>query len=313
MSPLHTTLTHYLDVRRALGFKLQETGTLLHQFVHFVHQEGATYITTDLALRWATQPQRTHPAHWARRLGMVRRFAQYCRALDTRTEVPPPGLLPYRYRRQPPYIYNEQEITRLLAAARQLPSVTGLRSCTYATLLGLLAVTGMRLSEALHLDRTDVELTHGHLTIRQTKFGKTRWIPLHPSTRDALHQYAHSRDQRWATPHTPRFFLSERGTPLTVWSVRQTFVTLSHQIGLRGATDRHGPRLHDLRHTFAVRTLLAWYRTGVNVEQRLPTLTAYLGHTHVNDTYWYLSATPELLYEVTQRFETHLEEDHHAD
>lgn len=313
MSPLHTTLTQYLDVRRALGFKLQETGTLLHQFVHFVQQEGATSITTELALRWATQPQRTHPAHWARRLGMVRRFAQYCRALDTRTEVPPHGLLPYRYRRQPPYIYNEQEITRLLAAARQLPSVTGLRSCTYATLLGLLAVTGMRLSEALHLDRTDVELTHGHLTIRQTKFGKTRWIPLHPSTRDARYQYARCRDQRWPTPPTPRFFLSERGTPLTVWSVRQTFVTLSHQIGLRGATDRHGPRLHDLRHTFAVRTLLAWYRTGVNVEQRLPTLTAYLGHTHVNDTYWYLSATPELLYEVTQRFETHLKEDDHAD
>jgi integrase/recombinase XerD len=313
MSPGHTTLTHYLEVRRALGCKLQETGTLLHQFVHFVHQEGATSITTALALRWATQPQRPPPAHWARRLGMVRRFAQYCRALDTRTEVPPHGVLPYRYRRQPPYMYNEQEISRLLAAARQLPSVTGRRSCTSATLLGLLAVTGMRLSEALHLDRTDVELTHGHLTIRQTTFGKTRWIPLHPSTRDALHPYARCRDQRWRTPHTPRFFLSARGPPLTVWSVRQPFVTLSHQIGLRGATERHGPRRHALRHTFAVRTLLAWYRTGVHVEQRLPTLTADLGHTHVNDTYGYLSAIPALFYEVTQRFETHLKENAHAD
>ena len=313
MHPLHTTLTHYLDVRRALGFNLQETGTLLHQCVHFVHQEGAPYITTDLALRWATQPQRTHPAHWARRLGMVRRFAPYCRALDTRTEVPPHGLLPYRYRRQPPYMYSEQEITRRLAAARRLPSVPGRRSCPYATLLGLRAVTGMRLSAALHLDRTDVERTHGHLTMRQTKLGKTRWLPLHPSTRDALHPYARCRDQRWPTPHTPRFFLSARGTPLTVWSVRQTVVTLAHQIGLRGATDRYGPRRHDLRHTCAVRTLLAWYRTGVNGEPRLPTLTASLGHTHVNDTSWYLSATPELFYEVPQRFETHLKADHHAD
>jgi integrase/recombinase XerD len=313
MSPLHTTLTQYLDVRRALGFKLHETGTLLHQFVHFLSQAGATCITTDLALRWATPPQRTHPAHWARRLGMVRRFAQYCRALDARTEVPPPGLLPYRYRRQPPYIYSEQEIDCLLNAARPLPSATGLRSCTYTTLLGLLAVTGMRLSEALHLDHADVEFTHGSLTIRQTKFGKTRWIPLHASTRDALHQYAHCRDQLWPRRHTPRFFLSERGTPLTAWSVRQTFVTLSHQIGLRGPADRHGPRLHDLRHSFAVRTLLPWYRTGVNVEQRLPTLTAYLGHTHINDTYWYLSATPELFSAVTQRFAPTLEDAHHAD
>src|SRR3989441_536328 len=231
MSPLHTTLTPYLDVRRALGFTLHETGMLLHQFVHFVHQEGAISITTELALRWATQPQRTHPAHWARRLGMVRRFAQYCRALDTRTEVPPHGLLPYRSRRQPPYIYSEQEIAHLLTAARQLHSPTGLRPYTYATLLGLLTVTGMRLSEVLHLERNDVDLTQGSLTMRQSKFGKTRWIPLHPLTQDALQQYACFRDQLWPRPPTVRFFLSERGTPLTMWSVPQTFVQLSRWIG----------------------------------------------------------------------------------
>jgi integrase/recombinase XerD len=264
-------------------------------------------------LRWATQPQGVQPAHWATRLGMVRGLAQYCRALDTRTEVPPHGLLPYRYRRQPPDIYSEQEIIHLLAAARQLPSVTGLRPSTYATLLGLLAVTGMRLSEALHLDRTDVEVTHGSLTIRQTKFGKTRWLPLHPSTREVLHQYAHFRDQLWPRPPTLRFFLSERGTPLTVWSVQRTFVRLSHQIGLRGATDRSGPRLHALRHSFAVRTLLHWYRTGADVERRMPTLSAYLGHAHVNDTFWYLSATPELFHEVIQHLDTDREGAHDAD
>jgi integrase/recombinase XerD len=275
MSSLRTTLTEYLALRRALGFKLQTAGITLRQFVHFVEREDALWITTDLALRWATQPQGVQPAHWATRLGMVRGFAQYCRALDARTEVPPHGLLPYRYQRQPPYIYREQEIVHLLTAARQLSSVTDLRPSTYTTLLGVLAVTGMRLSEALHLERTDVEGTHGSLTIRQTKFGKSRCLPLHPSTRDALYQYARFRDQLWPRPSTLRFLLSERRTPLTVWSVQRTFVRLSHQIGLRGATDRSGPRLHDLRHSFAVRTLLHWYRTGADVEQRMPTLSAY--------------------------------------
>jgi integrase/recombinase XerD len=313
MSPLRNALTEYLDIRRALGFKLQTAGITLRQFVHFAEWEGAICITTDLALRWATQPQGVQPAHWATRLGMVRGFAQYCRALDSRTEVPPHGLLPYRYRRQPPYIYSEQEIAQLLTAARQLHSPTGLRPYTYATLLGLLTVTGMRLSEVLHLERDDVELTQGSLTIRQSKFGKTRWIPLHPSTQDALQQYARFRDQLWPRPPTLRFFLSERGTPLTVWSVQQTFVQLSRRIGLRGATDRFGPRLHDLRHSFAVRTLLHWYQTGVDVEQRMPTLSAYLGHAHVNDTFWYLSATPALLREVTRHLDTDQEGEHYAD
>jgi integrase/recombinase XerD len=313
MSPLRTALTEYLALRRALGFKLQTAESILRQFVHCAEREGALWITTDLALRWATQPQGVQPAHWATRLGMVRGFAQYCRALDARTEVPPPGLLPYRYRRQPPYIYSEQEITRLLTAARHLPSVTGLRPYTYATLLGLLVVTGMRLREALHLDRTDVEGIHGSLTIRQTKFGKTRCLPLHPSTREVLHQYARFRDQLWPRPSTVRFFLSERGTPLTVWSVQRTFVRLSRQIGLRRATARSGPRLHDLRHSFAVRTLLHWYRTGADVEQRMPTLSAYLGHAHVNDTFWYLSATPELFHKVLQHLDTDREGEHYAD
>lgn len=312
MSALQTALAEYLAVRRALGFKLHNTGATLHQFVQFAEREGAVCITTELALRWATHPVEVHPAHWATRLSMVRRFAQYCRGTAPHTEIPPQGLLPYRYHRKPPYMYTEQEISQLLAAAHQLQSLTGLRANTYATVLGLLAVTGMRLSEAVGLERADVDLADGSLTIRHTKFGKTRWLPLHPSTQYVLGQYAGLRDHLWPRPHTPRFFLSERGTRLTSWSVRQTFVQLSRHIGLRGATARHGPRLHDLRHSFAVRTLLTWYGAGIHVEQRLPTLAAYLGHAHVNDTYWYLSATPELLRLATQRLTTDLEGTNHV-
>jgi integrase/recombinase XerD len=312
MRPLHDALAEYLEVRRALGFKLQTAGLTLRQFIHFAEQEGALFITTDLALRWATQPQGVQPAHWATRLGMVRRFALYCQAIDSRTEIPPAGLLPDHYRRKPPYIYSEQEISRLIEAARQLRSATGLRSYTYSTLLGLLTVTGMRLSEGLHLEREDVDLISGSLTIRQSKFGKTRWIPIHPSTQEVLQQYARFRDQLWPKLTTLRFFLSEQGMPLTANSVQQTFVKLSRQIGLRGPTDRYGPRLHDLRHSFAVRTLLHWYQAGVEVEPRLPSLSAYLGHVHISDTYWYLSATPELLHQVTRRLDTGTEELDHG-
>ena len=313
MSPLHDTLTEYLEVRRALGFKLQTDGMILKQFVRFAEQEGAPFITTDLALRWATQPQGVQPAHWASRFSMVRRFAQYCHAIDPRTEIPPQGLLPYRTRRKTPYIYSEQEIAQLIDAARQLHSATGLRAHTYATVLSLLTVTGMRRGEVLKLQCDDVDLVHGSLTVRESKFGKTRWIPIHPTTQHALKQYLRFRNRLWPRPPTPSFFLSEQGTPLSAWSLQQTFVQLSRQIGLRSPTDRYGPRLHDLRHSFAVRTLLNWYRAGVNVEQRLPTLAAYLGHAHLNDTFWYLTGTPELLHEVTQRLNPDLEDDHHED
>jgi integrase len=301
MSALPTALTDYLTMRRALGFKLYDVGLCLHQFVRFAEAEGAAFITTALALRWATQPAQASPTYWARRLGMVRQFAQYCSALDARTEIPPPALLPYRYQRKAPYLYSDEEIGRLLQAAQQLPSPTGLRAATYDTLLGLLAATGMRISEPIALDRTDVDLPCGALTIRRTKFGKSRWLPLHPTTCQALQHYAALRDRLYPSPTTPSFFLSERGTRLTANTVEQTFVQLSHRIGLRGPEETHGPRLHDLRHGFAIRTLLRWYRAGVDVEQRLPELAAYLGHAHVNDTFGYLSATPELLQLAAER------------
>ena len=234
---------------------------------------------------------------------MVRCFARHCSALDSRTEVPPEGLLPHRFQRKRPYLYSDIEILRLIEAAKRLPSRTGLRAATYATLLGLMAVTGMRTSEPIGLDRGDVDLDRGVMTIRRTKFDKSRYVPIDASTQEALEQYQHRRDRLHPDPQVPSFFLSEQGTRVSQWAMERTFVKLSHEIGLREPSDRRGPRLHDLRHSFAVRTILEWYRKGLDVERHLPKLATYLGHAHVNDTYWYLSATPELLQWAVQRLE----------
>jgi integrase len=303
MSPLQETLDEYLAMRRALGHKLCLAGRLLQQFVTFADLAGAAYVTTDLALAWVSQSGGAQLSERARRLGMVRRFARYCGALDPRTVVPPPDLLPHRYQRPTPYIYRDEQISRLLDAARQLSSATGLRPHTYATLFGLYAVTGMRCQEPLQLDRGDVDLVNGVLTIRGTKFGKSRYVPLHVSTQCALNSYATRRDRLCRNPDSPSFFVSDCGARLTHWSVRSTFVKLSQQIGLRCVGDSRGPRLHDLRHRLAVNTLLSWYRDGVDVERRLPELSTYLGHAHITDTYWYLTATPELLRQALLRVE----------
>lgn len=303
MIELHTALQEYLTIRRQLGFKLRDEGSILPKFVFFLQQEGSHFITRDLALRWATQPKDVLPAHWARRLSMVRRFAQHQRAADPRTEVPPQGLLPHHYHRKAPYIYKDEDIKRLIEAAKELPSKKGLRPHTYSTLLGLLAVTGMRVNEAISLHRKDVDLMQGILTVVQTKFRKSRLLPLHPSTHHALQKYEGRRNRLCLRPHDANFFLSDYGTRLTGYTVRRTFIKLSRQIGLRGPLDSHGPRLHDFRHAFAVRTLLNWYREDIDTERQIPKLATYLGHTHVNDTYWYLSAVPELMQLAIKRME----------
>jgi len=304
MSNLQAALDEYLNIRRALGFKLKDEGTVLPQFLLFLEKKDASFITTDLALQWATQPENVLPAHWARRLSMVRVFARFHSAVDPRTEIPPQDLLPFRYRRKPPYIYDDSEISRLLEASNHLRPAIGLRASSYSTLFGLLAVTGMRVSEPIALNRQDVDLTRGILTVRLTKFGKPRLIPVHLSTVDKLAEYSRLRDRLLTSPRCPSFFVSEQGTRLTHWSVRWTFVKLSREIGLRGPHESHGPRLHDLRHTFAVKTLLRWYQAGVDVERHMPELTTFLGHTHVNDTYWYISAVPELLRLANKRLDT---------
>ena len=303
MKPLERALKDYLRIRRSLGFRLREPEGLLRNFVAFLRTEGAPHITRELALRWATQPGKAQPATWAGRLGIVRRFALWHSTIDPRTEIPPVGLLPHRYRRKPPHIYSDEEIKKLLRRTQQLPSSKGLRARTYTTLFGLLVATGMRVNEALGLDRPDVDLRLGILHIRWGKFGKSRYLPVHPTTVAALKKYAEARDRLFPAPLTPAFFLSERGRRITEWIARYTFAKLSQRIGLRAQAKGHGrgPRLMDMRHRFAVRTLVHWYRTGLDVERELPKLSTYLGHVHINDTYWYLEAVPELLQLATDR------------
>jgi integrase/recombinase XerD len=233
---------------------------------------------------------------------MVRRFAAWHSAMEPRTEIPPAGLLPHRYQRKRPHIYSDEEIEKLLRKAAQLDSPRGLRAHTYTTLFGLLAVSGMRVNEALRLDRPDVDLGRGILTIRRTKFGKSRHVPVHSSTVDALKRYAEKRDRILPKP-TSAFFVSERGTRITEWIARYAFAKLSQQLGFRpmAKSHGHGPRLHDMRHRFAARTLIHWYRAGLDVERELPKLATYLGHVHVNETYWYLEAVPELPQLATNR------------
>jgi len=303
VNSLEQALKDYLRIRRSLGFLLREPASCLRNFVAFLQAQRASYITTELALRWATQPTKDQPSTWAWRLGMVRRFALWLSVFEPRTEIPPVGLLPHHYRRKLPHIYSDEEIEKLLRRTQELPSPKGLRARTYTTLFGLLVATGMRVNEALGLDRPDVDLERGILYIRRTKFGKSRYIPLHPSTVDALKKYAQARDRIFPAPVTPAFFVSERGRRITEWIARYTFAKLSQQLGLRAPAKGHGrgPRLHDMRHRFAARTLVHWYRAGLDVERELPKLATYLGHVHVNDTYWYLEAVPELLQLATDR------------
>ncbi len=303
MKRLEQALNDYLRIRRSLGYRLREPEGLLRNFVAFLQAERAPYITRQLALRWATQPAKAQPATWAGRLGIIRRFAIWHSATAPHTEIPPAGLLPHRYRRKPPHIYSAEEIETLLRLTQQLPSPKGLRARSYTTLFGLLVATGMRVNEALGLDRPDVDLKLGILHIRRTKFGKSRYVPVHPSTVEALKKYAEVRDRLSPAPLIPAFFISEKGSRITEWIARYTFAKLSQRVGLRASAKGHGhgPRLQDMRHRFAARTLIHWYRAGLDVERELPKLSTYLGHVHVNDTYWYLEAVPELLQLATDR------------
>jgi integrase/recombinase XerD len=304
MNTLRQAVREYLILRRSLGFKLHDAGKQLLAFVTFMEQHRAFYITTQLALAWAQQPSNVQPAEWARRLSVVRTFARHRSAPDPRTQIPPQGLLPYRPKRARPYLYSTKEIRRLLLAALSLPARGRLRPWTYHCLFGLLSVTGLRISEARNLELQDVDLKTGVLTIRSGKFGKSRLIPIDASTRRVLADYLARRDRQWASrPVSSYLFLSSWGNQLDGGEIRRTFYALSRQIGLRGRSDSHGPRIHDLRHRFAVMTLLRWYRSGKDVELKLPFLSAYLGHVHVSDTFWYLSAWPELMREAMSRLE----------
>lgn len=301
MTDLRSELERYLRTRQGLGYKYQHQARRLADFVTFMEAHRATTVTTKLAMAWATLPPDRH-ASWALRLTDVRGFARHLANLDPQTETPPVGLLP-RLKRAKPYIYSDAEIDRLLGAALSLPPADGLRRWTYHHLFGLLAVTGLRLSEAINLQSEDVDLEEGVLTVRQTKFGKSRLVPLHPTTRAALHSYAERRDAHLGSRCGAHFFVAERGGRLLHQYVHRVFWRLSRETGLRRLGDHSGPRVHDLRHRFAVRTLLTWHREGADVERQLPVLSTYLGHACVRDTYWYLSACPDLMQAAAQRLD----------
>ena len=303
MNTLTEAVHDYVGMRQSLGFKLVQVEGWLKDFATFMDTHGKTWVTTELALQWAVQPVGRQPATWAKRLTAVRGFARYRSSTDARSEIPESGLLASRQRRAKPYLYSESEISNLLAAACALKSDNGLRGQTYYCLFGLLAVAGLRISEALALQRHDVNLQQGLLTIRGAKFGKSRLVPLHESTRGILAQYAQRRDAAFDHAVAANFLLSERGKALSTSTVRRTFRQLSVQIGLRGPKDRSGPRLHDYRHRFATETLLRWYRSGEDIERRLPALSTFMGHSRTSDTYWYISACPELMGEAARRLE----------
>ena len=293
----------YLAMRRALGFKLTTFGWRLISLATFLEQAGAAVNTTDAAVAWATATSRgsTDPAYLARRLDVARIFARHMQVLDPATEIPPPDVLSRRYRRITPYLYSAREITAILLAAGELSPP--LRASTWQTLLGLLAVTGMRVSEACRLDRRDVGLDTGVLTIRDSKFGKSRDIPVRPSVVDALRGYDRQRDRIWPHPPTDAFFVSTRGTRINSHNMPHTFAGLVDAAGIAPVPGRRRQRIHDLRHAFTVATLLDWYRHGADVQARLPLLSAYLGHIDPKSSYWYLTASPELLVLAAARLE----------
>ena len=307
MSGLHDALTQYVALRRALGTQLHESARALGHFVELLEREGAEFITSELALRWAMEPKLVQRATWARRLSMVRRFASWLSTVDPRTEVPPRRLLAVRRRRNKPRIFTEQEIVRLMNEAARLSSRTGLRAITYVTLIGLLGATGLRPGEALALDIGDVDLQSGILAVRETKFGKSRFVPVEDSTRAALARYAKQRDALRSRRASEAFLVSERGKRVDSCTARRTFAKMSCAIGLRVPTGSRrigrGPRLQDFRHSFTTRRLIEWYRTGLDVERELPKLATYLGHLDVSHTYWYIAAVPELLQLATERLE----------
>jgi integrase len=298
MKALRDALPEYLAIRRALGTQLKEAGVSLIHFLDFMETEGAEVITLQIALRWAMLPAGVQRATWARRLGQVRGFAAWRSSFDPRTEVPPDRMLGARRLRNPPHIYTEEEVLALMAGAARLPKGK-IRPWTYRTFLGLMASTGLRPGEALALDMKDVDLETGILTIRETKFGKTRFVPLSESTQAALADYARRRESLCRQIRTDAFFLTPRGNRLRAGSARRTLAELSCAIGLRepqmGGRLGRGPRLQDFRHTFATMRMIEWYRAGLDVSLELPKLSTYLGHGEICHTYWYLQAIPELL------------------
>lgn len=306
MSALRQAAENYLATRRACGYALRQEGRMLLDFVGNLERGGARRITVDTALAWATEPRHADPVWWAKRLTVVRGFARYLSTLDEDSEVPPADLLPGKVHRRTPYLYSPAQIAALMGAAHRLASP--LRAATFEAFIGLMAVTGLRTGEAMSLDRADVDLAEGMLMVRNSKFGKSRHIPLHPTTTVALGRYARRRDELCLRPAALSFFLSGAGTRLNHTNASTTFAGLLRVTGIVAPPGGRRPRLYDLRHSFAVATLLTWYEDDLDVPARLPALSTYMGHAAPSATYWYLQAAPELMALAARRLERFLGE-----
>ena len=294
----------YLVFRRGLGFDLKSPGWMLRDFARHADQIGHQgHVTIDLAVQWALSSRSNDPAQAARRLGVVRQFARHRAVFDPATEIPPVGLLGRVPRRKQPHIYSDAEVAALLRQARVLLPRHGLRPRTYVAFFSLLASTGLRLSEACRLAPSDVDLANGVLTVRESKFRKSRLVPLHPTATQALTRYAADRDACRGAPRSGCFFRTDRAPALERAAVQKTFSRLRHRLGWTAQGRARRPRIQDLRHTFVVRRLLRWYEEGADVDRKILALATYLGHAKVTDTYWYVSAIPELMSIASQRFE----------
>lgn len=304
MSQLSQELNRYLSIRRNLGYSLITTEQILRGFIAFAEQEGVEYVGPELFLRWHDAFGQANQQTWSRRLGIIRIFAKWLHGINPKHTVPSAELIPAHYRRTRPYIYSKEEIRSIVSTAAILPSIDGIRGITYSTLFGLIAVTGLRINEALSLNTTDIDLEAGVITLRRGKRGKSRLLPLSSSTTAKLAEFVKTRNRLLgASPEA--FFVSSQGKRLSDCNARYQFALVCQMIGLRATEKFHrhgrGPRIHDLRHSFAVHTLVNWYQMGKDPAQEMLKLTTYLGHNKPEHTYWYIEAIPELLDLASQR------------
>jgi len=300
MKSPQTILTDYLAMRRSLGFKLQKHEPVLREFLRFFATQKASYLTAKLALQWARKPQHTDPAWWTTRLSILHGFATYWKTVDARTEIPYRHVLIRQYKRPTPFIYTDQQIIQILDSTRQLSSKDNL---TYWALFGLLRVTGMRVGEALALNNADVDLDEGTITVQNAKLNTSRLLSLHSTTQAALKQYVTKRNRQFTCRRDTPFFVTRKASRPLYTTVRRIYRRVLFDLGIRKPGQHKGPRIHDLRHTFAVRSLVSFYEQGQDIDAKIHALSTYLGHTSLSRTYWYLTAIPELMGLALSRLE----------
>lgn len=304
LMPWSVRIADYLTHRRQTGFALANDAGRLVDFARFMEQGDHPVLTSELAIRWARSSKRQSPITWARRIEVLRGFAHYWQQFDTNTEIPPRACFGSCHRRLVPHIFTPEELTALLKSCGQLLPIDGLRPITCRTILGLLAATGLRISEAIHLKRDNVDLREGVLSIREAKFHHSRIVPLHPSTTRALHDYALLRDGKVPTQTGDApFFLQDNGSGATAGGIRYALQSLCKMLNWQPRGDHERHRLHDLRHTFIVHSTLRCYQNGGAPDREMQALSTYVGHVHVSDTYWYLTGIPELMAIAAERFQ----------